>query len=81
VPPPPRQPAEPPPAAPGTSRRDLDDARIVALQMASAGRTRGDVGSHLQQALAISDPEPALAEIFGTATDDDVRAPWTTGRR
>jgi hypothetical protein len=49
--------------------------------MASAGRTRGDVRSHLQQALAISDPEPALDEIFGTDTDDDVRAPWTTGRR
>jgi len=76
-PPPPRQPA----AAPGTSWRDLDDARIVALQMASAGRTRGDVRSHLQQALAIPDPEPALDEIFGPDSDDDVRAPWTTGRR
>ena len=77
----PQQPPDRPPAAPGTTWRDLDDARIVALQMATAGRTRGDVRMHLHRVLAISDPEPTLDEIFGPDTDDDARVPWTTGRR
>lgn len=77
----PQQPPDKPPAAPGTTWRDLDDARIVALQMATAGRTRGDVRMHLHRVLAISDPEPTLDEIFGPDTDDDARVPWTTGRR
>ena len=80
APPAPQQPPPLPPAAPGTTWRDLDDARIVALQMATSGRTRGDVRAHLQVALAISDPEPTLDDIYGPDTDDDARAPWTTGR-
>ncbi len=54
---------------------------MVAIQMASAGSTRGDVRGHLNQALGIADAEPTLDEIFGPGTGDDARVPWITGRR
>lgn len=42
-----------------------DAARLVALQMAVAGSTRGEVAEHLQRAFAIEQPHPILDEVFG----------------
>jgi hypothetical protein len=42
----------------------LDDARLVALQMAVAGRTRAEVGAHLRAAFDVGDPDPILDHVF-----------------
>lgn len=42
----------------------LDDARLVALQMAVAGRSREEVAAHLRQAYEVGDPEPILDHVF-----------------
>ena len=42
----------------------LDDARLVALQMAVAGRSRDEVEAHLRQAFDVRDPEPILDHVF-----------------
>jgi vacuolar-type H+-ATPase subunit H len=42
----------------------LDDARLVALQMAVAGRTRDEVGAHLRTAFDVPDPDPILDHVF-----------------
>jgi hypothetical protein len=42
----------------------LDDARLVALQMAVAGRTRDEVGAHLKTAFDVPDPDPILDHVF-----------------
>ena len=57
------------PVPPAYAPRDdpdtrLDDARLVALQMAVAGRTRDEVGAHLRQAFDVRDPEPILDHVF-----------------
>jgi len=54
---------------------------MFAIQMASAGSTRGDIRGHLTRALGVPDPEATLDEIFGAGTADDARVPWMTGRR
>jgi hypothetical protein len=42
----------------------LDDARLVALQMAVAGRTRDEVGAHLRTAFDVGDPDAILDHVF-----------------
>jgi multidrug efflux pump subunit AcrA (membrane-fusion protein) len=42
----------------------LDDARLVALQMAVAGRSRDEVGAHLRQAFDVRNPDPILDHVF-----------------
>jgi len=42
----------------------LEDARLVALQMAVAGRSREEVDAHLRQAFDVQDPAPILDHIF-----------------
>jgi len=42
----------------------LDDARLVALQMAVAGRSRDEVRAHLRQAFDVRDPDPILDHVF-----------------
>jgi hypothetical protein len=42
----------------------LEDARLVALQMAVAGRTRDEVSAHLRAAFEVEDPEPILDHVF-----------------
>jgi hypothetical protein len=58
-------PAETPPSAP-PPRTDtlLDDARLVALQMAVAGRSREEVATHLRNAFDVKDPDPILDHVF-----------------
>ncbi|HET8672178.1 MAG TPA: hypothetical protein VFL87_00970 [Thermoleophilaceae bacterium] len=42
----------------------LDDARLVALQMAVAGRSRDEVEAHLRTAFDVPDPQPILDHVF-----------------
>ena len=42
----------------------LEDARLVALQMAVAGRSRDEVADHLKTAFDVDDPEPILDHVF-----------------
>jgi hypothetical protein len=42
----------------------LDDARLVALQMAVAGRSRDEVEAHLRAAFDVTDPQRILDHVF-----------------
>lgn len=60
-----RPPLRPVEAAPVQERDEhLENARLVALQMAVAGRSRQEVEVHLREAFSIDDPEPILDHIF-----------------
>ena len=61
---PPLRPVEP--LDPPQSEHDqhLESARLVALQMAVAGRSREEVAAHLREAFSLEDPEPILEQIF-----------------
>jgi hypothetical protein len=72
----PPQPA-PPPSAPGW--RDLNEAKMTAIQMATSGATRGGVRDHLERARGILDATSILDEIFGSGSRDDTRVPWAGG--
>ncbi|HEV7459950.1 MAG TPA: hypothetical protein VGN78_05405 [Solirubrobacteraceae bacterium] len=62
VPPPPPAPAGDP-AAPG--RRDLSAVRLVAIEMAVAGRSREQVDEHLREAFDVNDTRALLDDVFG----------------
>jgi hypothetical protein len=57
-----RPPLRPVPRGDADTR--LDDARLVALQMAVAGRSRDEVSAHLRQAFDVRDPDPILDHVF-----------------
>ncbi|MFN8112985.1 MAG: hypothetical protein U0R51_07275 [Solirubrobacterales bacterium] len=61
----------------GTTWRELDDARVVAIRMASGGSTRSEVGDHLQRNMGVADPSRTLDEVFGQGSGDGERVPWT----
>ncbi|MEA2266519.1 MAG: hypothetical protein QOE27_2102, partial [Solirubrobacteraceae bacterium] len=44
-------------------------ARLIALPMAVAGRSREEVERHLRQSLGLSDPAPVLDRVFGDPAD------------
>jgi hypothetical protein len=44
---------------------DEERARRAALQMAAAGKSRGEVAHHLQELFDLERIEPVLAHIFG----------------
>lgn len=57
------------PVAPAHVPRDdadtrLDDARLVALQMAVAGRSRDEVATHLRTAFDVGNPDAILDNVF-----------------
>ena len=74
----PPQPASPP-SAPGW--RDLNEAKMTAIQMATSGATRGGGREHLERARNIKDATSILDEVFGTGSRDDARVPWAGGSR
>ena len=91
-----RPPAQPSPAQPHPARapssapsrpsppsnwRQIDDARMVAIQMATTGATRAGVREHLNHALGIVDTAAILDEIFGAGTGEDAQVPWTATPR
>lgn len=69
------------PAATAPGWRELDDAKMVAIQLAATGATRAGVRDHLQRGLGIPDAATILDEVFGVGSRDDTRVPWTTGPR
>lgn len=69
-----------PPPAPSNWRR-IDDARMVAIQMATTGATRAGVREHLNHALGVVDTAAILDEIFGAGTGEDAQVPWTATPR
>jgi len=59
-----------PAAAPATApaaagRRDLSAARLVAIEMAVAGRSRDEVDEHLRAAFDVDDTRALLDDVFG----------------
>jgi hypothetical protein len=72
-----------PPAEPGPPPRrwhQADDARLVAMQMAIAGNTRGEVHDHLAAVLGVGDSDRMLDEIFGPGGSPEQRLPGTRSR-
>jgi hypothetical protein len=58
--------ATPPPAAEAGSRDgSLDAARLAAIEMAVAGRTRSEVEEHLRATYALEDLDALLDDVFG----------------
>jgi hypothetical protein len=55
------EPAEPAVAG----RRDLSAARLVAIEMAVAGRSRDEVDDHLRNAFDVDDTRALLDDVFG----------------
>jgi len=59
-----------PPAAPGARDtapgvRDVSAPRLVAIEMAVAGRTRDEVDRHLRESFDVDDPRGLLDDVFG----------------
>ncbi len=60
------KPAAATPAEPAVvGRRDLSAARLVAIEMAVAGRTRDEVEDHLRDAFDVDDTRALLDDVFG----------------
>jgi hypothetical protein len=58
--------ATPPrPADPGASDGSLDAARLAAIEMAVAGRSRSEVEEHLRATYAVDDLDALLDDVFG----------------
>jgi hypothetical protein len=43
----------------------LDSARLVAIEMAVAGRSREEVGAHVRHSFDLADVEALLDDVFG----------------
>jgi alkylhydroperoxidase/carboxymuconolactone decarboxylase family protein YurZ len=56
--------AEPGSAGPGVEV-GLDSARLLAIEMAVAGRSREEVGVHVRAAYEVVDVEALLDDVFG----------------
>jgi hypothetical protein len=65
---------------PGSRRHSIlapgEEARAMALQMAMAGRTRGEVETDLRHGLRLDDPRAVLDDVFGQGTAQHQRIPW-----
>jgi vacuolar-type H+-ATPase subunit H len=59
---------------------NLEEMRILAVQMASSGSTRGEVFSHLREAVGMDDPDAILDEVFGAESAEHSRAAWVRPR-
>lgn len=68
-------PAVPEPA-PAPAPAVLDGARLVAIEMAVGGATRGAVGDRLRREFGVAEPTPVLDDVFGAGTADESRMPW-----
>jgi hypothetical protein len=56
---------EPAPGAPAPVEAGLDAARLAAIEMAVAGRSREEVGRHVRAAHEVADVEALLDDVFG----------------
>jgi hypothetical protein len=55
----------PPPADAGARDGSLDAARLAAIEMAVAGRSRDEVEAHLRATYAVGDLDALLDDVFG----------------
>jgi len=82
IPPPAWEPpeAKPEPQPEPEERREAAEggasARVVAIQMAVAGASRGEVDIHLREHFGVADTAPILDDVFGESTDDSSRMSW-----
>lgn len=72
--------AELDPATPGAEsqdprREDLGAARLVAIEMAVAGRTRSEVDRHLRDSFRIKETADLLDDVFGGEAGDSASRP------
>ena len=56
-----------------------DSARLVAIEMAVAGSTRGEVALRLRTEFGVQRPDPFLDDVFGSGTGPETRMPWSAG--
>jgi hypothetical protein len=56
---------EPMRESPGSHQEDMGAARLVAIEMAVAGRTRDEVDRHLRDSFRITDTSELLDDVFG----------------
>lgn len=75
------EPATAPEPVTGFAWPERDQARMVAIQMAATGATKGGVREHLHRTLGLGDAGPVLDEVFGPGSDEGARVPWTASRR
>jgi hypothetical protein len=77
--PPAQQPATPEPQPEPSARpwHRAEDSRLVAMQMAIAGSTRGEVRDHLAAVLGVLDCDRILDGIFGPGGTPEQRLPGT----
>lgn len=68
--PPGEDPFEPAPAA------NLEAARLVAIEMAVAGRTRDEVDTHLRDSFRITNTRDMLDDVFGGGASGSARTSW-----
>jgi F0F1-type ATP synthase membrane subunit b/b' len=69
--------AEAPPRERQSGLEPIEEARLMALQMAMSGRTRAEVESDLRHGLHVEDPETVLDDVFGKGTPGSQRIPWS----
>lgn len=60
-----RRPAPTPSRPAPTVEATLDSARLVAIEMAVAGRSREEVGAHVRACYDLADVEALLDDVFG----------------
>ncbi len=65
--------------APARLDAGADAARLVAIEMAVAGRSREDAGRHIREHFELADAEALLDDVFG-APSLTVHAAAPTGR-
>ena len=65
------------PAASQSGFEPAEEARLMALQMAMTGRTRGEVEADLRHGLGVEEPESILDDVFGKGTPPSERIPWS----
>jgi hypothetical protein len=68
-------PATPGAESPDPRREDLGAARLVAIEMAVAGRTRAEVDRHLRDSFRIKDTADLLDDVFGGERGEDASRP------
>ena len=62
---------------PVAEHSEFDGARLMAIEMAVSGSSRGEVGERLTQDFHIADPAPILDDVFGEGSPESSRMPWT----
>lgn len=77
APPPPPPPTVAPPAA---DAGDDEAVRLLALQMAMQGATRGEVERSIRDEFRAGDPQALLDDVFGAATGPSHRIAWNADR-